>query len=370
MTSTTEDSADVLAALRSTVGRLFADRSSEADVRRTMESAEGYDPSLWEQLSEIGLTGIIIGDEYGGAGLGPRELGRVMEEAGAALYCGPLFSSAVLSAALLNSCDDEAARRRLLPGIASGSTIATAALTGPGGSWSPDGVAVAAHGADSPALRGAASYVTFGSIADVMLVVARKGEDFGLYEVDASGDSVSVTPSKTVDLTLRLATVEFDQAPSTPIAIAGWGAVERALDVARVALASEQAGAASRLFDMTVDYIKNRYQFGRPVGGFQALKHMAADLLIERESAISAARHAADALARGSDDAQEAISLAAFACKDAFSKIAADAVQMHGGIAFTWEFPVHLYLRRARSTAQLLGSPEFYRERYLRILGA
>ena len=368
MGSTTGDSPDILAELRSTVGRLFADRSSEADVRRTMESEEGYDRSLWQQLAEIGLTGIIIGDEYGGSGLGPRELGRVMEEAGAALYCGPLFSSAVLSAALLNNCDDAAARRRLLPAIATGSTIATAALTGPRGTWSPDGLAVTAHGADSPSLKGTASYVTFGNIADVILVVARQGEGFGLYEVDPSDKSVRVTPNKTVDLTLRLATVELDNTPSTSIAIAGWDAVERALDVGRVALAAEQAGAASRLFDMTVDYIKNRYQFGRQVGGFQALKHMAADLLIERESAISAARYAADALARGSDDAQEAISLAAFACKDCFSKIAADAVQMHGGIAFTWEFPVHLYLRRARSTAQLLGSPAFYRERYLRIL--
>ncbi len=370
MTSTTADSPDLLAELRSTVARLFADRSSEADVRRTMESEEGYDPSLWQQLAEIGLTGIIIGDEYGGAGLGPRELGRVMEEAGAALYCGPLFSSSVLGAALLNNCDDLAARHRLLPAIATGSTIATAALTGPSGSWSPDGVAVTAHGADSPSLRGVASYVTFGNIADVILAVARKGDGFGLFEVDPSGDSVSVTSNRTVDLTLRMTTVEFHDAQATPIAFAGWEAVERALDVARVALAAEQAGAASRLFDMTVDYVKNRYQFGRPVGGFQALKHMAADLLIERESAISAARHAADALAWGSEDAQEAINLAAFACKDCYSKIAADAVQMHGGIAFTWEFPVHLYLRRARSTAQLLGSPAFYRERYLRILEA
>lgn len=368
MTSATEDRAGVLAELRSTVKRLLAERSSEADVRRTMATDDGYDRSLWQQLSEIGIPGLIIAETYGGAGLGPAELGGVMEEAGAALYCGPLFSSAVLSAALLNACDDEAARKRLLPGIASGSTIVTAALTGPSGSWTPEGVAVTADGDGS--LSGTASYVTFGNIADVILVVARSGDGFGLFEVARAHSSVRVTPTKTVDLTLRLATLEFHNTPATPIALGGWDAVERALDVARVALASEQAGAASRLFDMTVEYIKNRFQFGRAVGGFQALKHMAADLLIERESAISAARYAAEALANGSDDAQEAINLAAFACKDCFSKIGFDAVQMHGGIAFTWEFPVHLYLRRARSTAQLLGSPAFYRERYLRILEA
>lgn len=370
MTTTMEAPGEVLAQLRATVKRLFAGRSSEADVRRTMESPEGYDDSLWQQMSGVGLPGLLIGEEYGGAGLGPRELGGVMEEAGAALYCGPLFSSAVLAAELLRHSDDEAARARLLPGIASGSTIATSALTGPSGSWTFDGVAVTAETGTAPTLSGTASYVTFGNIADIVLVVARSGAGIGLFEVDPSLPGVTVTPNKTVDLTLRLATLEFNRTPAQPIAISGWDAVERALDVARVALASEQAGAASRLFDMTVDYIKNRFQFGRAVGGFQALKHMAADLYIERESAISAARNAADALASGSPGAQEAINLAAFACKDSVSKIAFDAVQMHGGIAFTWEFPVHLYLRRARSTAQLLGAPDFYRERYLQILEA
>jgi alkylation response protein AidB-like acyl-CoA dehydrogenase len=142
------------------------------------------------------------------------------------------------------------------------------------------------------------------------------------------------------------------------------------MDVARVALAGEQAGGAKHSLDITVDYAKVRVQFGRPIGSFQAIKHMAADLLLESESAISAARNAARLLAEGSPEAAAAISLAAFACADAFTTVTATSIQMHGGIAFTWEHPAHLYLRRARADAQLLGTPTFYRERYLQQLGA
>jgi alkylation response protein AidB-like acyl-CoA dehydrogenase len=171
---------------------------------------------------------------------------------------------------------------------------------------------------------------------------------------------------------LRLSRITFSETPARALADArpGWDAVERALDITRVGLAGEQAGAARRVLEMTIDYAKTRVQFGRPIGGFQAIKHMAADLLLESESATSAARHAAQALADGAPDAGAAISLAAFACADAFTTVAATSIQMHGGIAFTWAHPAHLYLRRARADAQLLGAPPFYRERYLRQLGA
>jgi alkylation response protein AidB-like acyl-CoA dehydrogenase len=144
--------------------------------------------------------------------------------------------------------------------------------------------------------------------------------------------------------------------------------VEDALDLVRVALAGEQAGAGRKVLEFTVDYAKTRIQFGRQIGSFQAIKHMAADLLLESESAISAARHAAEALADGAPDAKASVTLAAFSCADSFGKIAADAIQMHGGIAFTWEHPAHLYLRRARADAQLFGAPAAYRERYIQAL--
>jgi alkylation response protein AidB-like acyl-CoA dehydrogenase len=363
-------SADERAALRDSVHRLLADRSSEADVRRAMETETGYDAALWEQLSEMGVAGLVIDEAHGGAGAGPLELEAVMEEAGAALLCSPLVGSSVLAAELLRALGDEEANARLLPGIAAGTTIAAAALTGEAGTWSVDGVTVSASAEGR--LNGLASYVLHGQNADMLLVVADGPDGLEVLAVAPEAAGVTVTALPTFDHTLRLAKVAFDNAQGRALAASGpvWAAVRQALDLALVALAGEQAGGARRTLDFTVDYAKTRIQFGRAIGSFQAIKHMAADLLLETESAISAARNAAQKLADGAPDADEAIALAAFACADAFTKTTADAVQMHGGIAFTWAHPAHLYLRRARADAQLFGAPAVYRERYLEALGA
>lgn len=367
----TATSPEERAAICDAVHSLLNDRSSEAAVRATMQTAQGYDPALWQQLVAQGIVGLLIDPEYGGTGLGPVELELVMEGTGAALLCSPLISSGVLAAGVLAASGDKAARQRLLPGIAAGTTIATVALTGDAGTWTPEGVAVEATGADGQAsLDGVASYVTHGQIADVLLVVAKTALGIGLFEVaaDAAGLTREALPS--FDQTLRLARLAFANVPARPIASAGWPAVQSALDLALVAVAGEQAGGARRIFDMTVDYAKLRIQFGRPIGGFQAVKHMAADLLIDVESSTSAARHAAEQLAQQSGQAGEAVSLAAFACAEAYVNVAATAIQMHGGIGFTWEHPAHLYLRRARSHAQLFGAPSLHRERFLAQLGA
>jgi alkylation response protein AidB-like acyl-CoA dehydrogenase len=361
------------AAFQDATRRLLADFCTEADVRRTMALEAGYEPGLWRRLADLGIVGLIIDEVHGGAGAGPMELELVMEEVGAALLCGPLISSGVLAAALLAALGDRAARDRLLPAIANGSTIASAAITGPAGAWTEGSVVVdAAHGADGWRLDGQAGFVTHGQVADVLLVAARGPDGLAIFEVDSKAAGVAIKPLPTFDHTLRLADIAFARTPARRLDAAGpaWDAVETALDVVRVALAGEQAGAGRKVLEFTVDYAKSRIQFGRPIGGFQAVKHMAADLLLESESAISAARHAARALAEGHDDAKASISLAAFACADAFSTIAATAIQMHGGIAFTWAHPAHLYLRRARADAQLFGTPDAYRERYVRQLGA
>jgi alkylation response protein AidB-like acyl-CoA dehydrogenase len=362
--------ADDRAVLSNALQRLLADHCTEADVRRTMATESGYDELLWHRLVEMGVVGLLIDPQYGGSGAGPLEVGEVMEAAGAALLCAPLLSSGVLAATLVDACGDLDAKARLLPGIADGSRIATVAMTGERGSWTPQGVAVTATTTGAAAtLSGTASYVTYGQAADTLLVVAQLDAGFGVFELDPAADGVTITPLETFDRTQRMARIDFDQAASTRIGTAGWEAVEQMLAMGLVALAGQQAGGAGRLFNMTVDYIRERYQFGRAVGGFQAIKHMAADLLVEKESAISAARHAASSLASGAGDADVAISLAAFYCADAYSKIAADSIQMHGGMGFTWEYPAHLYVRRARADAQLLGSPAWHRERYLTQMG-
>ncbi len=348
--------------------RLMADHSTEADVRRTMETSEGYDPSLWKQLAEIGIIGLAIPEDFGGVGAGPVELELVMEEAGAALLCSPLLSSGVLAAGLLKATGDADAQERLLPAIADGTTIATVALTGPAGTWTADGVAVTS--ADG-VLTGEADFVTHGQVAGLLLVLARDADGLSIYEVDAKAAGVAISALPAFDRTLRLAKIAFDGAKGRKISSnrPAWACVEDALNLARVALAGEQAGGGKKVVEFTVDYVKNRIQFGRAIGSFQAVKHMAADILLESESAVSAARAAAKALADGAPDADAQVSLAAFACADAYSFITATAIQMHGGIAFTWAHPAHLYLRRARSAAQLFGAPAYYRERYIQQLG-
>jgi alkylation response protein AidB-like acyl-CoA dehydrogenase len=363
--TTTEEQA----AMRESFRRLLSQRGTETDVRRAMASEPGYDPALWRQIADMGIAGIIIDPAHGGLGAGPVELELIMEEAGAALLCSPLLSSGVLAAGLLQKSSDPAACARLLPGIASGERIATVALTGEHPTWTPEGVSVSASlRGNQWRLDGVATYVTSGNNADTLLVVARTDAGYQTFEVDAKADGLAIAPLQTFDRTLRLSRMNLNGVEGTPIAGADWAAIEGMLDLARVALAGEQAGGARRAFDMSIDYIKTRVQFGRPVGGFQALKHMAADLLLEVESATSAARRAAEALADGANDAEALVNLAGFACADAFTQVAAAAIQMHGGIGFTWDHPAHLFLRRARADAQLFGPPAFYRERYISIL--
>ena len=355
-------------ALRTAVRELLGDRCTEQDVRRVMTTDDGFDRELWRQLADLGVTGMLIDPDHGGAGLGPLDLEAVAEETGAALLPSPFISSGVLATRLIQAAGSAADQQRLLPGIADGRSIATVALTGAAGSWTAAGVEVSA-GADG-LLTGTARYVTFGQAADVILVAARTADGgVGVFEVAADAPGFTRTAEEVFDPTVRLSSFEFTATPARRLGTAGWEAVQQALDLAVVALAGEQAGGARRIFEITVEYLRTRVQFGRFIGSFQSLKHYAADLLLQVESATSAARHAAASFDAG-PDAAGAIALAGFACGEAFETTALYAIQMHGGIAFTWEHPAHLFLRRARSGAQLFGGSPLHRERYLAAKGA
>ncbi|MFD2465764.1 acyl-CoA dehydrogenase family protein [Amycolatopsis silviterrae] len=343
--------------LREAVRDLLADHCTEADVRRVMATEPGYDPRLWKQLAELGMTGLLIATEYGGVGLGAEELEAVAEEIGAALLPSPFLSSAVLTSTLIDAAGSEEDKRRLLPALADGSSIGTVAI---GNTWTPEGIAVRANGT----LTGTASYVTFGQLADVILVAARTGDDIGIFEVAPDASGFTRTALSVFDPTVRLSRFTFADTPARRLGTAGWEAVRKALDLSVIALAGEQAGGARQIFETTVEYLKTRVQFGRAIGSFQAMKHLAADRLLDVESATSAARHAA------ADGGPGAIALAGFACAEAYETVALSAIQMHGGIGFTWEHPAHLYLRRARSGAQLFGGSRLHRERYLVSKGA
>ncbi|VEG46972.1 acyl-CoA dehydrogenase domain-containing protein [Mycolicibacterium flavescens] len=356
------------AELRSAVRELLDDRCTEDDVRAVMTSDDGFDRDLWHQLAEQGLLGMLVDDELGGLGFGALELEAVAEETGAALLPAPFISSAVLTVALISAAGSDEDKRRLLPPLADGTAIGTVAITGPSGTWTAEGVDVQA-GADG-SLTGAAHYVTWGQAADVLLVVARTSDGVGVFEVAPDATGFTRTAVTVFDPTVRLSTFTFAATPARRLGTAGWDAVQEALDLAVIASAGEQVGGSRRLFDITVDYLKTRVQFGRQIGSFQALKHMAADLLIEVENATSAAQHAAAEKAARSETSDGAVALAGFACAEAYETVAMNAIQMHGGIGFTWEHPAHLFLRRARTGLQLFGGPRLHRERYLVSKGA
>ena len=355
-------------AMRESFARLLADRCSEADVRRIMGTQDAHDPALWAAMAEMGLLATLIPEEHGGLSGGPLEIELLMEEAGRALLPGPFLSSAVLATALLAASRDDAVKARLFPQLANGTLIGTAALAGEAGLWDGNDSAVTAAGSgEDVTLSGTADYVGDAAIAGLLLVVAGKGNARRLYEVTAR-DRVSVTTHRGFDLTQRIARVDFAETPAREIAGGDATAIDRALDLVRVAKAGREAGAAARNFEFTVEYLRTRIQFGRQIGGFQAMKHIAADLLIESESAVTGARAAAEALAGGAADAAETVAMASFAVNEAQGAIAFNSINMHGGIGFTWQHPAHLYLRRARFDQMFLGSNDLARDRFVALL--
>ncbi|MFH8985605.1 acyl-CoA dehydrogenase family protein [Streptomyces varsoviensis] len=367
--------------LRRTVRRFLTEKSPEAEVRRLMESAEGFDPAVWRQMAEqLDLQGLTIPERYGGAGHSYAELVVVLEEMGRALLCAPYFSTVALAANLLLATDDERAKRDFLPGIAAGRRIATVALTEHSGRWDADGVTLEATEAPAPAtqaggaeaaaadggwrLSGEKFYVPDGHVADLVLVVARTPAGVSLFAVRRGAPGFAATPVPTLDQTRKLARLRFDRTPARLVGADGGGrpAVAEMLDLAAIALAAEQAGGAQRVLDMSVEYAKLRVQFGRPIGSFQAIKHKCADMLVEVESARAAAYHAGWAAAEGDDEVPALASLAKSYCSEAYFHAAAENIQIHGGIGYTWEHPAHLYFKRAKSSELMLGDGAYHRE--------
>jgi alkylation response protein AidB-like acyl-CoA dehydrogenase len=301
----------------------------------------------WPRLcSEIGVAGLAVPTEYGGAGAGLPELCVVMEELGRTLADTPMLGSAVLATTALLTSGDAEACGRLLPGIAEGTTTAALVWAGSDGRWEPDSPACVERGGG---LSGEAHYVLDGATADVLLVAARTADGVGLFEVEPA--HVVRAAATTMDLTRPLATVTLDAAPGRRIGTADLSHVR---DVALVALAAEQAGAAARCLELTVEYTKQRVQFGRPIAAFQALAHRMADLHV----AVETARSASWAAARARPDELPLLAgVAKTHCSEAFCTVAGEMIQLHGGIAITWEHDAHRYFKRAHGSAQLFGQP-------------
>jgi alkylation response protein AidB-like acyl-CoA dehydrogenase len=352
--------------LRRTVRSFLEQKSPESEVRRLMETTEGHDPAVWKQMGEqLGLQGLAVPEDFGGSGFTYVELGVVLEEMGRSLLCAPYFSTVVLASNALLHCGDDAAKKEYLPGIASGETIATLAFTEESGRWDADGIQMQASGSgDSWTLDGTKMFVIDGHVADLILVAARTGAGISLFAVAGDASGLTRTPLSTMDQTRKQARLEFSGTPARLVGAegAGWDVMSRVLDLAAVGLAAEQVGGAQKCLEMSVEYAKVRVQFGRPIGSFQAIKHKCADMLLEVESAKSAAYYAMWAASELNDELPVVASLAKAYCSDAYFHAAAENIQIHGGIGFTWEHPAHLYFKRAKSSELLLGDPTYHRE--------
>jgi len=367
--------------LRRAARRFLEVASSEERVRTAMETEQGYDSATWEQLSEeLAWTALTIPEEYGGLGMSYLDLHPLMEEMGRALLCSPFFSTICLGANALLLGGSDTQKERHLPGIAAGETTVTLAYAGRNNQVDAENVeATYSRSGSGYTLRGKKSYVLDGHTADLLIVAARSEQSKGaegvsLFLVPSDAEGVRRAWLPTMDQTRRLAAIELgDVAVPTDALLGeegrGWELCQRTLDLARIALAAEQVGAAEMCLEMSVDYAKVRKQFGRPIGSFQAIKHKCADMLMMIESARSAAFYASALAAQGDSDLEEAASSAKAFCSDTFFHCAAENIQIHGGIGFTWEHPAHMYFKRAKATEVLFGDPSSHRERVATRMG-
>lgn len=360
--------------LRQTVRKFLEDKSDEQIVRKLMTSELGYDREVWSQLADqLGLAGLIVPESMNGAGLGFVDLAVVMEEMGRTLLCAPYLSTAVLAVNALLHCGAGEAHAALLGDIAAGKTTATLAYAEPHRGWELADITMHARREDNVwQLDGTKTYVLDGQSADVILVVTKVGDGLGLFRVDADADGLERTLLPTLDLTRKLAQVTFTSTPAERIGGEGdlTHALDKVLTLGIIALAAEQVGGAQRCLEISTEYAKTRLQFGRPIGSYQAIKHRCADMLVAVEFAKSAAYHAAFRAA-DSDEAELGIaaSMAKSYCSEAYFQSAADTIQIHGGMGFTWEHPAHLYFKRAKSSSLLFGDPLHHREKLAKRIG-
>lgn len=354
-------------ALRETVRQFIEKNSEETTVRELMASERGYDPATWKQMAqEIGLQGLIISEEYGGGGFGFLELGIVCEEMGRRLLCAPFLSTAVLAASTLNHCASAPNQKELLSRIASGDAIATLAHAEPGNRWDARSIQMQAkQDGEGWRLNGSKSHVLDGSLADIVLVAARTPEGLALFRVDPDAEGLTRTNLPALDPTRKLAALEFENTLAVRIDSGSdiEANLQTALDETVVALSAEQSGGTQLVLEMATDYAKSRFQFGRPIGSYQSIKHHCANMLVASELSKTAVQFAAWCADFARGDLVEAVCLAKSQCSRAYFNVCNTNIQVHGGMGFTWEHPAHLYLKRATGSEQLFGQPTSFRAR-------
>jgi alkylation response protein AidB-like acyl-CoA dehydrogenase len=351
---------------RANLRRLLADRSPTKEVRRLMETDHGYERDGWHAIdTALGLTAIRIPEAYGGYGLSLGDQCIVLEEMGRALLCAPYFATAVLAASAIINAGTEAEKQALLPGIAAGETTATLAWVEDNGRWDAEGTALTATAENGQiVVTGHKNYVVDGHTADLIVVLARALQGLSLFTVDGNAPGLTRRSLKSMDPTRKFARLEFDRVSARPLGAVGGAAAAfaRTMVEAAVCLANEMVGGADRLREDALAYAMMRMQFGKPIASFQSMKHKHADMLLEVELAKSAAYYAAASLDDGDDDAVANAHLAKAVASEAYMQTAIHAVQIHGGIGFTWDNDTHLWFKRAKSSEVLLGDAGYHRE--------
>jgi alkylation response protein AidB-like acyl-CoA dehydrogenase len=363
--------------LRNLTREFLSRESTPRSVRTLMDDPRGFSDATWQQMADMGLPGLAISAGYGGQELGMIELALVLEEMGRAAYPGPFFATTVLAASAIAAGGKANQMARYLPDIAGGRTKATLALIDDALSWSPAGVRLTAERRGNDfVLNGTKRFVPFAQAADLVLVVARTSaaaDGTSVFAIPRQTTGISEVPNVEMDHTTRTSTLKFENVTVAADDVIGeidngWAVIGPTLQRAAVGAAAEMLGAARRCMEMSVEYAKVRQQFGQPIGTFQAIKHACAEMLLEVENAHAATYYAAWALDAGSADAALAVSAAKAYVGDASRKVCGASIQVHGGIGFTWEYDLHLYVKRAKHFEPLYGDADFHREQAVKLV--
>jgi alkylation response protein AidB-like acyl-CoA dehydrogenase len=361
--------------LRQATRDFLAENCPIAFVRQMMEDDKGYAPALWQEMAGLGWLGLAFPEAYGGQGLGFVDLTVILEEMGAALLPSPFFATVLLAGQTILLGGSEAQKKLYLPKIAEGELIATLAMTEPSARFDAEGISdvKAAPVEGGFSISGTKLFVPDAQVSDLMIVAARTKESgdksFGisLFLVDSNSPGVSTALLKTMDQTRKQCEVTFDEVVVgrdrlLGMVDMGWPILTKVLNIATAALCAEMVGGAQRVLDISVAYAKERVQFGRPIGSFQAIKHKCAEMMLQVESAKSAAYYAAWAVDEDVPEAPLAVSMAKAYCSDAYRYTAGEGIQVHGGIGFTWEHDMHLYFKRAKYSEFTFGDATYHRE--------
>jgi alkylation response protein AidB-like acyl-CoA dehydrogenase len=350
--------------LRRTARRWLDEKCPSPRVRELMESDSGFDERLWKEMAGLGWQGMAIPEQHGGAGFSFLETFVLLEEMGRSLYPSPFFSTVVLGTPAVLEAGSDEQKGAILPAVASGDLTLALAFTEPNGLWTEPGVeATARLEGNDWMVDGTKSFVLDGHTAGTLVVAARTPVGVSLFLVDGQAEGLARRRLETMDMTRKQAEVQLSSVRGDLLGEEGkgWDVLESVLQRAVVGLAGEQVGGAQTCLDSAVDYAKVRHQFGRPIGSFQAIKHKCADMLVQVESAKSAAYYAAWAATADEAELALAAPLAKSYCSEAYFFCAAENIQIHGGIGFTWEHDAHLYFKRAKSSELLFGDPAFHR---------